>query len=150
MLALVKKNWAGRTFLKMSHDFPKNVIWLSQQCSRPLVSIKVANGSIVEHIGNGDRLQCQRLCQNLGVEGLSKKCPMTFPKMFQASNIYKSCKRRTRTAYWNYSGSARVGPVQSGPIVIIRLSQFNCNCNCLLELSLAIRCCMKYVEPVKI
>ena len=25
-----------------------------------------------------------------------------------------------------------------GPILIIRLSQFNCNCNCLLELSLAI------------
>ena len=29
-------------------------------------------------------------------------------------------------------------PVRSGPIVIIRLSQFNCNCNYLLELSLAI------------
>ena len=28
-----------------------------------------------------------------------------------------------------------------GPIVIIRLSQFNCNCNCLLELSLAIFSC---------
>ena len=25
-----------------------------------------------------------------------------------------------------------------GPMLIIRLSQFNCNCNCLLELSLAI------------
>ena len=25
-----------------------------------------------------------------------------------------------------------------GPIVIIRLSQFNCNCNCILKLSLAI------------
>ena len=31
-----------------------------------------------------------------------------------------------------------VGWGRVGPIVIIRLSQFNCNCNCLLELSLAI------------
>ena len=29
----------------------KNVPWLSQQCSRPLPSIKVANGSIVQHMG---------------------------------------------------------------------------------------------------
>ena len=35
-------------------------------------------------------------------------------------------------------GSVGVGSVGVCPIVIIRLSQFNCNCNCLLELSLAI------------
>ena len=34
-------------------------------------------------------------------------------------------------------GWGRVGSGRLGPIVIIRLSQFNCNCNCLLELSLA-------------
>ena len=34
------------------------------------------------------------------------------------------------------SGQVRSGGL--GPIVITRLSQFNCNCNCLLELSLAI------------
>ena len=32
---------------------------------------------------------------------------------------------------------SRCGSVRSGPIVIIRLSHFNCNCNCLLELILA-------------
>ena len=35
-------------------------------------------------------------------------------------------------------GWGGVGSGGLGPIVIIRLSQFNCNCNCLLELSLAI------------
>ena len=34
-------------------------------------------------------------------------------------------------------GSGRVGSVGVGPIVIIRLAQFNCSCNCLLKLSLA-------------
>ena len=34
-------------------------------------------------------------------------------------------------------GSGRLGWVGLGPIVIIMLSQFNCNCNYLLELSLA-------------
>ena len=95
-------------------DFLYDVIWLSKNCSRPLVFIKVANGSIVEHIGNGDRLQCQRLCQNLGVEGLSKKCPMTFPAMFQASSVYKSCKWKHSATYGNYSGSARVGSGRLG------------------------------------
>ena len=90
-------------------DFLYNVLWLSKKCSRPIVFIKVANGSIVEHIGNGDRLQCQRLCQNLGVEGLSKKCPMTFPTMFQASSVYKSCKWKHSATYGNYSGPGLLG-----------------------------------------
>ena len=38
------KNWGWK-------NFPNNVLWLSQQCSRPLVSIKVANGSLVQHKG---------------------------------------------------------------------------------------------------
>ena len=105
------------------------------------MSIKVANGSIVHHMATkGNQLQCRRLCQKIGLEGLFKKCPitlqecfrplvfiklqieakfsiwepkatnynasacaknlgrkdfqrcpMTFPTMFQASSVYKSC-----------------------------------------------------------
>ena len=33
---------------------------------------------------------------------------MTFPTMFQACNVYKSCKRKHSIAYGNYSGSARL------------------------------------------
>ena len=124
-LLVQKKFWSKKNFGQMAancnnsscaknlgwKDFLYNVLWLSKKCSRPIVFIKVANGSIVEHIGNGDRLQCQRLCQNLGVEGLSKKCPMTFPTMFQASSVYKSCKWKHSATYGNYSGPGRLGSV---------------------------------------
>ena len=96
------KNWGWK-------NFPNNVLWLSQQCSRPLVSIKTANRSLVQHMGNGNRLQRQHFCQKFGVEKLSKQCPMTFLTMFQASSVYKSCKWKLSAAYGNYSGSGRVG-----------------------------------------
>ena len=83
-----------------------NVLWLSKKCSRLLVTIKVANISIVQHMG-GHRLQRQHSCQKLGVEKLSKQCPMTFPTMFQASSVYKSCKWKFSAAYGNYSGSTK-------------------------------------------
>ena len=57
-------------------------------------------------MGNGHRLQRQRSCQKLGSE---KQCPMSFPTMFQASSVYKSCKLKLSAAYGNYSGSARLG-----------------------------------------
>ena len=75
-----------------------NVLRLSKKCSRPLVSIKVANRSIVQHMGNGHRLQRQRSCQKFVVEKLSKQCPMTFLTMFQASSVYKSCKWKLSAA----------------------------------------------------
>ena len=56
-------------------------------------------------MGNGHRMQRQRSCQKLG----SEQCPMSFPTMFQASSVYKSCKWKLSAAYGNYSGSGRVG-----------------------------------------
>ena len=74
-------------------DFPKNVPRLSQQYSWPLVSIKVANGSIVQHMATkGDQLQCLRSCQKIRLEGLSQKYPITVPTIFKTSRAYKSCK----------------------------------------------------------
>ena len=66
------------------------------------MSIKVANGSIVQHMGiNGDRLQCRHLCQKIGLEGPFQKCSMTFQAMLQASSIYKGCKWKHSSAYGN-------------------------------------------------
>ena len=79
-------------------ELSDNVLRLSKKCSRPLVSIKVANRSIVQHMGNGHHLQRQRSCQKFGVEKLSKQCLMTFLTMFQASSVYKSCKWKLSAA----------------------------------------------------
>ena len=82
-------------------ELSDNVLRLSKKCSRPLVSIKVANRGIVQHLqhmGNGHHLQCQRSCQKFGVEKLSKQCLMTFLTMFQASSVYKSCKWKLSAA----------------------------------------------------
>ena len=48
------------------------------------------------------------------VEGIAKKCPMTFPTMFQASSVYKSCKWKHSATYGNYSGLGRLGSAQVG------------------------------------
>ena len=79
-------------------ELSDNVLRLSKKCSRPLVSIKVANRSIVQHMGNGHRLQRQRLVQKFWVKNLSKQCLMTFLTMFQASSVYKSCKWKLSAA----------------------------------------------------
>ena len=52
-------------------------------------------------------------------------------------STFESSKSHPRTASWKYSGAV-------GKIVIIRLSEFNCNCNCLLELRLTISCDLCY------
>ena len=40
----------------------------------------------------------------LVLERLSQKCPMTFPTMFQASSVYKSCKWKYSSAYMGTKG----------------------------------------------
>ena len=89
----------------MSHDFPYNIP----------VSIQVANESIVQHMATkGNPLQCQCSCQKFSLEGLSQECPMTFPTMFPASSVFKSCKRKHSAAFGNYSGSGRLGSGRLG------------------------------------
>ena len=63
-----------------------------KKCSRPLVSMSFKWKHSAAYMGNGHQLQHQRLCQKWGLDGLSKQCPMTFPRMFQASSVYESCK----------------------------------------------------------
>ena len=58
-------------------NFPKNVPWLSQQYSRPLLSIKVANWSILHHMGTkGHQLQCQCSCQKMCWKEFPKNVPL--------------------------------------------------------------------------
>ena len=63
-----------------------------------LLCIKVANRSIVQHMGNGHHLQHQRSSQKFWMEKLSKQCPMTYLTMFQASSVYKSFKWKLSAA----------------------------------------------------
>ena len=97
-------------------ELSDNVLRLSKKCSRPLVSIKVANRSIVQHMGNGHHLQRQRSCQKFGVEKLSKQCLMTFLTMFQASSVYKSCKWKLSAAYDMGTIPGRLGSGRLGSV----------------------------------
>ena len=63
----------------------------------------------------GHKLQCWRSGQKLG---LSQQCPMTFPTIFQASSLYRSCKLNHRAACGNYSGPAMPLLIWAAPLLI--------------------------------
>ena len=77
---------------------------------------KISFCSQIYFLSYGNQLQRQRSCQKLGVEKLSKRCPMTFLTMLQTSSVYKSCKWKLSAASGNYSGSARLGSGRLGSV----------------------------------
>ena len=112
----VQKFWSKKILVQKNFG-PKKIVVQKKSSPKKLVPKKFGPknfGSKIYFLPNGDRLQCQHSCQKLGVEGLSNQCPMTFPTMFQASSIYKSCKWKLSAAYGNYSGSGRLGSGRLG------------------------------------
>ena len=96
-------NWGWKDFPTMFYDFSKNVQGL--QCQERLQIEAYCSIWVMATDWNASAP-----AKNWGGK-LSKQCPMTFPTMFQACSVYKSCKRMYSSSFGNYSGSARVGSI---------------------------------------
>ena len=94
---LIQKNLVQKFFV------PRNIL------VRKKILVQKDFVSQIYFLPYGNQLQRQRSCQKLGVEKLSKRCPMTFLTMLQTSSVYKSCKWKLSAASGTYSGSARLG-----------------------------------------